>query len=247
MSDRDSNAEEQELDLSNVRAGYLPTRYRFSDMAAAFIQCLNTLSQSDVVTKYKKAAEIANSTRCASLLCTHVITAADALTAVLEACKAGAKVVDVCQLGDTFINECVEVMLCREQSSTPSSGPPPRSTRAKTSKRASATPRACRSTSTPHRSSDTHTRFPQLRGRVFTTCRRYHRAQGRRCGQNVRRHHVGEFIHHLHTVISGATSTGLSGPPPRRSWWAPVMQPRSRAALPICLPPQRPHSRLPCA
>lgn len=61
MSDKDSNAEEQELDLSNVCVGCLVTFYRSSDMAAAS-DCHNAPHpQSDVVTKYKKAAEIANS------------------------------------------------------------------------------------------------------------------------------------------------------------------------------------------
>lgn len=47
------------------------------------------LSNSDVVTKYKKAAEIVNS----------------ALNAVVDACKPGARVVDLCDLGDNAITE----------------------------------------------------------------------------------------------------------------------------------------------
>jgi hypothetical protein len=46
--------------------------------------------QSDVVAKYKAAAEIANK----------------ALAAVAEACKAGAKVVELCRLGDDLITKC---------------------------------------------------------------------------------------------------------------------------------------------
>ncbi|GAB4814168.1 hypothetical protein N2152v2_001214 [Parachlorella kessleri] len=48
-----------------------------------------SLTNPDVVTKYKSAAEITN----------------NALAAVIAACKPGAKVVDVCDVGDNFINE----------------------------------------------------------------------------------------------------------------------------------------------
>lgn len=50
---------------------------------------INDLSSSDVVTKYKSAAEITNK----------------ALKAVVDACKPGAKVVDLCDLGDKLIEE----------------------------------------------------------------------------------------------------------------------------------------------
>ena len=75
---------------------------------------------------------------------------AGALTAVLEAAKAGAKVVDVCQLGDDYITECVTSVeaVCQHRHCMVSTGPLPRSTRARPLKRASATQPACPSTST---------------------------------------------------------------------------------------------------
>eukprot|EP00245_Coleochaete_scutata_P016639 TRINITY_DN7851_c0_g1_i1.p1 TRINITY_DN7851_c0_g1~~TRINITY_DN7851_c0_g1_i1.p1 ORF type:complete len:397 (-),score=113.52 TRINITY_DN7851_c0_g1_i1:790-1980(-) len=52
------------------------------------------LSSSDVVTKYKLAAEIANK----------------ALSQVISSCKPGAKLVELCEQGDTFIQEqCAQV------------------------------------------------------------------------------------------------------------------------------------------
>ncbi|KAL4422002.1 hypothetical protein ABPG77_005432 [Micractinium sp. CCAP 211/92] len=50
-----------------------------------------TLSNPDVVTKYKAASKIVNA----------------ALAAVIEACKAGAKVVDICEKGDSIMVEGV--------------------------------------------------------------------------------------------------------------------------------------------
>ncbi|KAI7837788.1 hypothetical protein COHA_008417 [Chlorella ohadii] len=50
-----------------------------------------SLSNPDVVTKYKAAAKITNA----------------ALTAVVEACKPGAKIVDLCDKGDSLLNEGV--------------------------------------------------------------------------------------------------------------------------------------------
>mmetsp|Transcript_17381 Transcript_17381/g.29787 ORF Transcript_17381/g.29787 Transcript_17381/m.29787 type:complete len:386 (+) Transcript_17381:39-1196(+) len=48
-----------------------------------------SISNPDVVTKYKAAAEICNK----------------AIAAVIEACQEGAKIVDVCSIGDTLINK----------------------------------------------------------------------------------------------------------------------------------------------
>ena len=50
------------------------------------------LSNPDVVTKYRTAAEISN----------------NALKAVAAACVPGALVLDLCKLGDNFINEAVQ-------------------------------------------------------------------------------------------------------------------------------------------
>jgi len=90
-------------------------------------------TQSDVVTKYKAAAEICNSERCvfaaqswpiapllaAQLCCSipsrlHPLpsrallptkTLTEALTAVVDACKDGANVVELCRLGDETITK----------------------------------------------------------------------------------------------------------------------------------------------
>jgi hypothetical protein len=48
-------------------------------------------NQSDVVTKYKAAADVCNK----------------ALAAVVDACKPGARVVDLCELGDATVAKCV--------------------------------------------------------------------------------------------------------------------------------------------
>ncbi|PSC67177.1 proliferation-associated 2G4 [Micractinium conductrix] len=50
-----------------------------------------TLSNPDVVTKYKAASKIVNG----------------ALAAVIEACKPGAKVVEICEKADSLMNDCV--------------------------------------------------------------------------------------------------------------------------------------------
>jgi len=84
----------------------------------------NYLTQSDVVTKYKAAAEICNSEffifrdghwghqASSTLLSTrskkrwHIHqSTTEAIAAVVDACKDGAKVVDLCRLGDETITK----------------------------------------------------------------------------------------------------------------------------------------------